>query len=325
MRTPLIIAIVAIVAAGSFALGRFTVPPPPVEEPPDPTSEWVRTGFKHIDMGTLTPDQRAIVVNVLNTEDDICGCEDQTVADALIDITICEEGRRLANKVVTLASEGNSLEAIRIEVDNLVRPRYEIPINNAPTRGPKDAPITMVEYSCFSCGFSRKVQDTLTILDQKYPGKIQHVFKFFPLGYQSDNPAYALGAQLARAGLAAKDHGKFWEFHDATFDKYMEFKRAANDTEKLNAQFTEIANTIGVPPESLIAGSTSEIYDEMVASDVQEGQAAGVRGTPYFLFNGRGLSGAQPYCSFRKIIEEEIEATESRTQQNAGSGQIIPG
>jgi protein-disulfide isomerase len=44
----------------------------------------------------------------------------------------------------------------------------------------------------------------------------------------------------------------------------------------------------------------------VVSKDLQDGQAAGVNGTPAFFINGRLLSGAQPLAEFKKVIEEEL-------------------
>jgi protein-disulfide isomerase len=39
---------------------------------------------------------------------------------------------------------------------------------------------------------------------------------------------------------------------------------------------------------------------------MEDGQAAGVTGTPAFFINGRLVVGAQPYSVFKNIIEEEL-------------------
>jgi len=44
-----------------------------------------------------------------------------------------------------------------------------------------------------------------------------------------------------------------------------------------------------------------------VQADTQEGQAAGVRGTPTFFINGRPLVGAQPIEAFKNAIEQALK------------------
>src|SRR5438093_1291913 len=43
-----------------------------------------------------------------------------------------------------------------------------------------------------------------------------------------------------------------------------------------------------------------------VDAQMQEGSSVGVRGTPGFIINGRLVSGAQPFESFKNIIDDEL-------------------
>ena len=316
MRVLIIAIALILMGAGGFALGRTTV----LFSPPDDMAtqaDWITGGFKDVDLGGLTPEQQAVAIEVLNTQRDNCGCDDLTLAESLSDITICEEGRRLANRIVTMAGEGRTAASILTEAETLVNPRIQVPIEGSPVRGPANAPITMVEFSCFSCGYSRKIQETLTLLDQKYPGQIRHVYKFFPLGYKRS--ARPFGQTLAQASIAGAKYGKFWELHDAMFAQYTELRRAAADPEKFNGMLAEIAQRHGVPPDAIIAGSTAPETEAVIERDYQVAQSIGVRGTPHFLINGRRIPGAMPYCTFRNIFDEELERHQQRAQAAAAS------
>ena len=48
-------------------------------------------------------------------------------------------------------------------------------------------------------------------------------------------------------------------------------------------------------------------YRNEVQEDAREGAQVGVTGTPAFFINGRFLSGAQPFESFKSIIDDELE------------------
>src|SRR5436309_2497351 len=43
-----------------------------------------------------------------------------------------------------------------------------------------------------------------------------------------------------------------------------------------------------------------------IDAQMQEGSSVGVRGTPGFIINGRLVSGAQPFESFKNIIDDEL-------------------
>jgi protein-disulfide isomerase len=48
-------------------------------------------------------------------------------------------------------------------------------------------------------------------------------------------------------------------------------------------------------------------FDKVIAADQALGARFGARGTPNFFVNGRNLRGAQPFPSFKRIIDEEIK------------------
>ena len=48
-------------------------------------------------------------------------------------------------------------------------------------------------------------------------------------------------------------------------------------------------------------------FAEEVQKDFEDGQAAGVSGTPAFFINGRMVAGALPFDAFSQIIDEELE------------------
>ena len=96
--------------------------------------------------------------------------------------------------------------------------RVNVDLGNAPTKGPKDAKITFVEFSDFQCPFCNRVYPTINQLMKDYDGKVQLVFKHFPL--ISIHPH---AQKAAEAAECAKDQGKFWEFHDALFENQQDW------------------------------------------------------------------------------------------------------
>ena len=93
------------------------------------------------------------------------------------------------------------LDAKRVAVDS----------SGHPTLGPKNAPITIVEFTDFQCPFCKSSEGTVKQLRAKYGDKVKLVHMDFPLAFHS----HAVDA--ANAARCAEDQGKFWEFHDALF------------------------------------------------------------------------------------------------------------
>ncbi len=126
---------------------------------------------------------------------------------------------------------------------------------------------------------------------EKYPQDVNLVFKNFPLR----NHKFAQPAAIAT--LAADRQGKFWEFHDKLFENF----------NKLNdAKIKELAGEVGLDMVRFEKDLQDEKLRQKMMQDVQEGQKAGVRGTPTIFVNGRKLKN-RSVAGFSKIIDSELK------------------
>jgi protein-disulfide isomerase len=169
--------------------------------------------------------------------------------------------------------------------------RYTVDSGSAPIRGGKDAQVTIVEFSDFQCPFCSRVNPTLAQINQTYGDKVKVAFKHLPLRIHPDAPAAHAAAESAHR------QGKFWEMHDKIF---------ANQREIKPDKLREYAKEIGLDLEKFDKDVVSPDVKKRVDSDSQEADKLGVSGTPAFFINGRYLSGAQPFESFKKLIDEEL-------------------
>ena len=94
------------------------------------------------------------------------------------------------------------------------KPKGPIKVDDHPEDmafGPKNAKVTIYEFSDFECPFCSKGADTITALKKEYGDKIRVVFKNLPLSFHKN-------AELAaRAAHAAGKQGKFWEMSAIVF------------------------------------------------------------------------------------------------------------
>jgi protein-disulfide isomerase len=169
--------------------------------------------------------------------------------------------------------------------------RYSVNIKGSPFKGPSSAKLAVVEFSDFQCPFCKRVGPTLTQVEEAYGDKVRIVFKHLPLRIHSKAPAAHAAAE------AAHRQGKFWEMHDAIFAQQKEL-----EPEK----FVEYAEQIGLDMEKFKADLVSKEVKQRVDADAEEAKRLGVTGTPGFFINGRFLSGAQPFESFKRLIDEEL-------------------
>ena len=170
--------------------------------------------------------------------------------------------------------------------------RTTIPLEGRPSKGPADAPVTLVEFSDFECPYCRALFPTLQQITEEYKHKVRIVYLQFPL---ADMHPHALKA--AEASLCAFEQGKFWQMHDAMF------------TDQTHLQVQDLkrkALELSLDMDLFIACLDSGKQFARVRSDVGEGVKAGVSGTPALFINGRILIGNQPAGEIRRVIEDEL-------------------
>ncbi|WP_019806848.1 DsbA family protein [Saccharomonospora halophila] len=163
--------------------------------------------------------------------------------------------------------------------------------------GPVNAPVTMVMYSDYRCPFCAKFsRDIEPELIDRYvdSGQLRIEWRDFPIfGEQSES--------AARAGRAAAEQGRFWEYHRAIFEDSPE--RGHPDLTR--AELLGYAREVGMPDmETFTADLDDPSLDEPVDKDLREGSSIGVSSTPAFVINGEPILGAQPLDTFVEVIEK---------------------
>jgi len=129
------------------------------------------------------------------------------------------------------------------------------------------------------------------VLD-KNPDNVKLVFKNFPLRMHKS------AAKAAAAALAAKEQGKFWEFHDKLFEN----SRALND-----AKIQEIAEGLGLDMEKFNSDIESPAIQQLIVRDMTNGQEVGVRGTPAVYINGKQMKKRRSLEVFQEMIDAEVK------------------
>ncbi|MHA7629984.1 DsbA family protein [Corallococcus sp. M7] len=168
----------------------------------------------------------------------------------------------------------------------------KVEVGNAPVRGPKNAPVTIVAWSDFECPFCSRAVPTLEQVEKVYKGKVKIAFKHQPLPFHQN-------AKLAAvASMAANEQGKFWEMHDKLF---------ANQRALDRASLEKYAEELKLNVPKFKADLDSGKFDKQIEADMADGSAKGANGTPTFFINGRTLVGAQPFEAFKKVIDEELK------------------
>lgn len=160
-----------------------------------------------------------------------------------------------------------------------------------PSKGPKDAKVTIVEFSDFQCPYCSKGRAVMEQVVQKYGNKVRLVFRDYPL------PSHKKAQKAAEAGQCAHVQGKFWPMHDWMFDH-----QGNLDVDSLK----QAARTLGLDSGTFDKCLDSGAMAGVVTASLQAGEEAGVKGTPAFFVNGLFISGAQPLDVFVEKIDAEL-------------------
>jgi protein-disulfide isomerase len=168
---------------------------------------------------------------------------------------------------------------------------------SASNKDPISLPIRVEEYSDFQCPACKYYAEGATALrSEEYEGKVDFVFKHFPLTSIHDR-AYP----AAVAAEAAREQGKFYEYHDVLFENQPRFndEDLLKYAQDLGLDISEFEEDFRNNPDVMAR----------VDKDIQEAQDLGLNSTPSFLVNGRKIS-VRNIDDLKNTIDKYIERAE---------------
>ena len=174
--------------------------------------------------------------------------------------------------------------------------------------GKKEAPITIVKYSDFQCGFCSRAADTMKQVLREYPDDVRVLYKHLPL---ANHPQAGPAARYYEA-IGIQDPKKAYEFHDLLFKKQQDIGQGEK-------YFKQLAKKLKVDMSQLEKDLKKAA--DVVSADEAEAQKFGINGTPGFLVGGVGISGAQPFASFKELIDKHIERGKKKMDKDIERGE----
>jgi len=158
------------------------------------------------------------------------------------------------------------------------------------SKGPSDAALKIVEFADFECPACQILDLVLSELLQKYEGKVQYVYKNYPLD-NSCNPAlneplHLNGCYSAYLARCAGEQGKFWEMSNYLFKLGSEEadSRTAEDARNIINQGIARLELDQIKIDECLK---NDAVKNKITSDIKEGDSLGITGTPSLFINGR--------------------------------------
>ena len=179
--------------------------------------------------------------------------------------------------------------------------------------GSPDAPIRIIEFSDFGCGYCRKFHvETYPTLREEYveTGKVQWKYVPYILGMFGPNAVDA-----ALVGECAGEQGEFVAMREELFEHQSEWKGADGPREL----FESYARAVDLDMDRFVSCMTEMRPQERIVAGSNLGRQLGVRGTPTFFIPGvTVIPGALPVETFRLVLDQVLAAVDSA--QAAGGG-----
>lgn len=215
----------------------------------------------------------------------------------LLALAIVIAGAMVAGAIVA-TNEADDDKEKEVSQGTEVQGSAEVAADDDLVMGQDSAPIEIIEFSDYRCYYCAKFhQETLPKIKEEYidSGKVKYIHR--DAAFMGENSRLA-----AMAVECAEDEGKKWDLQEVFFADTLAKKSVMNADD-----LKRLAGQAGVKTREWQTCFDEEKYGEEVDKDTADAKAAGVSGTPTFFINGKSLVGAQPYESFKGIIDNLLE------------------
>jgi protein-disulfide isomerase len=172
--------------------------------------------------------------------------------------------------------------------------------------GNPDAEISLIEYSDFECPFCKRFHPTPKQIVKAYQGKVNWVYRHFPLGFH--NPLAQKEAEASECVAELGGNDAFWKYSDLLYQR-----TKSNGNGFPMSGLAPLAGEIGLDEKEIQLCIDSGRYEDRIQDDYANGGESGVSGTPgnILLNNETGrakiMSGALPFKALKIEIDQLLQ------------------
>lgn len=213
-----------------------------------------------------------------------------------------KQGGKTQDDVYMLSKDFKTLALGRVldftrdlDAENLEK----VTLAGAPTRGPANAPVTLIQYCDLQCPDCKAMGDNLKNVLPDYGDKVRIVFKNFPL---TDKHAWAEAASIAARCAYVQKPEAFWNFYDFFFAD-----QESVTTKNIREKILQVGKKAELNTAQLEVCYDSKATIPAIQSDMYEAAKLGVRGTPTLLVNGRFVFNEEmTEKDYRRLIDDAL-------------------
>ena len=245
--------------------------PPSASDPSSASGD----GLPGVDTSALTRSEREIWSELVTEQLAPCSNVPSSIADCVRSNAPCggckPAAELLAKQVQRGRSKAQAERIYHVRFDE--KARQNIDIAGSPSKGPDNAPITIVEWADFECAFCQKAAPVIEEQSKRLGEKVRVVFKHFPIA------KHPHAVEMAKFAVAAQNQGKFWEAYPRLF---------AGEGGNWDAPgIANLSAKLGLDGAKLEADMLSPATEERLSRERTQADQLGLKGTPFIWINGR--------------------------------------
>ncbi len=168
---------------------------------------------------------------------------------------------------------------------------------NSHQTGPKNAKATIVEFGDYECPACAYYHEGIEQIIKEYKGKVNYVFRHFPL------PQHEKALIAAEAAEAAASQGKFFEMHNLLYQNQKNWVESKNSL----SEFLTYAKSLKLDTKKFENDVKNNKFDSKISADLQDGSALRIDATPAFFINSVKFEGNPTYQELKTKIDSLLQ------------------
>lgn len=194
----------------------------------------------------------------------------------------------LVTRAIALLPPRRRARALLGEAQTLIDLSDPVDVERDHIRGPRTAPVTLLEYGDFECPYCGLAEPVVRELLADFGDDVRYVWRHLPL--RDVHPNAQLAAEAAEA---AAHQGRYWDMHDMLLSHQGDLQVR---------HLLGYAEQLGLDGERFRADVRGRAGAERIAEDVESADLSGVSGTPTFFVNGRRHHGAYDIATLSAAV-----------------------